>query len=498
MTSATWVVEIDWNNDGDWSDSGEDVTARVLNNPGLVIERGRDQIRALAPPMAGRCDFALDNASKDYSPDYASGPLYGNLVPGRAIRVRTTAPSAATLWAGHLDDLPQEPWLKGGGRVRAPGLGKLAKLKGVAVSSHYYANIATSAAFGHVCRLAGLAASEYTALDTGQTTLTAWWCNRDDAFGMLLRILAAEGPGAAIYESASGVVTFHSRHYRLLTSRCTTSQATFGNASTEPKHSPPFGYEPGLKGVINSATVAQETRALAGSATQVASWSGSLVIPWGESRDLAFSLSDPATDFAASFTWEPDYAGFTYAFETGGDPMTSASGADVRLQLDADNAEGVSITLRTATITGKVYAATDQGRIASTVDASASRAKYGLRPPPASWSPWPGISEVQAQDLANAVVVAYQEPRATVSVTVKNANSARLAQQLAREVSDRVTVVEGQTGINGPVYIERIRHDVREGGHFHATTFGCELVHAGYDDWFIFDTDNFDDESFGF
>ena len=106
MTSASWKVEIDWNNDGDWGDTGEDVTARVLNNPGIVVERGRDQIRALAPPMAGRCDFALNNASKDYSPEYASGPLYGNLLPGRAVRVRATAPSATGLWGGHLNPPP--------------------------------------------------------------------------------------------------------------------------------------------------------------------------------------------------------------------------------------------------------------------------------------------------------------------------------------------------------------------------------------------------------
>ena len=64
-------------------------------------------------------------------------------------------------------------------------------------------------------------------------------------------------------------------------------------------------------------------------------------------------------------------------------------------------------------------------------------------------------------------------------------------------MSDRITVQESQTGIAGDVYIERIRHAVRAGGRFHSTTFGCEKA-AAYDDWFVFDTDNFDAESFGF
>jgi hypothetical protein len=47
------------------------------------------------------------------------------------------------------------------------------------------------------------------------------------------------------------------------------------------------------------------------------------------------------------------------------------------------------------------------------------------------------------------------------------------------------------------MFVERIRHEVREGGRFHRTTFGCEQV-GPHDDYFLFDADNFDDEAFGF
>jgi hypothetical protein len=490
MAAATWKVEVDWSNDGDFSDTGEDVTARVLNDPGIVTVRGRDQIRALAPPMAGRCEFALNNASQDYSPDYASGPLYGKLVPGRRVRVRTTAPSAATLWAGHLDDLPQEPFVRGGGRVRVPALGRLAKLKGMRVSTQVHTTVPTSTAFTYVCAAAGLTSDEYAVLDTGQTTFAHWWCHDDDAFAMLARILAAEGPGAAIYEQADGRIAFHSRHYRLLASRSATSQATLGNASTEPKHSPPFGYEPNLKGVVNSATITAATLTRDAAPTADAwTWAGALVLPYGQALVWTFDLANPADTVLPVVT-------ATNQIGTA-ESLTPSFGQRFTYTYSNENADG-SAQVVTGIAASAYYYRTAEEAVVNRLDTSASQAKYGVRALPASFNPWPYLSTEQARDLADAAVLAYREPRATVSITVRNANSTRLTQQLTREVSDRITVQESQTGIGGDVFIERIEHRVTAGGRAHATTFGCELVNAATDDWFIFDVDNFDDETFGF
>jgi hypothetical protein len=488
MAAATWKIEVDWNNDGDWGDTGEDVTARVLNNPGLVFERGRDQVRSLAPPMAGRGEFALNNASKDYSVEYASGPLYGNLLPGRAVRFRTTAPSAATLWAGQVDDIRQEPFLKGGGRVSIPALGKLAKLKGVPVWINVQENITTSAALALLFAEAGLAAGEYTILDTGQTTLTAWWCAGDDAFDMLRQLLAAEGPGAAIYEQADGKIAFHSRHYRLLTARSTTSQVTFGNAGTEPKHSPPFTYQPNLKDVVNSAHLDVATLSFSASLSLLATWTFDSPPTFGpgESRDYTFVLDAPATDFDADLII-PYFFANSLSYSAGYGPTVTVTVTSSNSGYESFS--GIQLygkTLQPGT-----------ARIEQTVDAAASRAKYGVRGLPGGFDPWPYLAESAAQGLVDSVVINYQEPRATVGVTIANANSTRLTQQLTREIGDRVTVVEDQTGLNAAMYIERIRHEVRAGGRFHRTTFGCEQV-GPHDEYFIFDADNFDDEAFGF
>lgn len=489
MTKAAIAVSVDWNGDGDWSDTGETVTTRVLHNPGIVVERGRDQIRALAPPMAGQCNFSLNNQSKDYSPENASSPLYGNLIPGRAIKITA---NGSDLWRGYVDDLPQQPRLRGGS-VQVPGLGTLAKLKGTLINSYLYTNITTDVAFAHVCRLAGLTlTTHYTALDTGKTTLTAWWCNQSDAFAMLVSILAAEGPGAAIYESPSGVITFHSRHYRLLTSRCTTSQATFGNANTEPKHSPPFGYEPNLKGVVNQCAITVGT-ATAASPTVVYTWAGSVQVIAGQTTVFPISLTAPAVTFSASFTFSG--GGLTYAFksETG---LSAASGAYVELRVDNASSTGQPATVTGISVTATPYTLTSE-TVSNSVDTSASQAKYGLKKLGSNWTPWPYISPLVGRDFCNAIVNAYQEPRSTVTVTVKNANSTRLTQQLAREVSDRITVQESQTGISGDVYIERIKHTITEGGLFHTTELGCEKA-GSYADWFRFNVSSFNTGRFGF
>lgn len=470
MTKATIAVLVDWNNDLDWGDTGETVTTRVLHSPGITTVRGRDQIRALAPPMAGSCDFSLNNQSKDYSPENASSPLYGNLVPGRAIKITA---NGSDLWRGNVDDLPQQPRLRGGS-VGVPGLGTLAKLKGTIINSHLYTNITTDVAFAHVCRLAGLTlTTHYAALDTGKTTLTAWWCNQSDAFAMLVSILAAEGPGAAIYESPSGVITFHSRHYRLLTSRCTTSQATFGDGVTEPKHSPLFGYEPNLKGVVNQCAITVGTATPAGAPSVVWTWTGSVQVVVGQTVVFPISLTAPAKSFVATFTFTG--GGMSTVFTSEGVGVTAAGAAYVELRLDNSDVAGQPTTLTGISVSATAYTLTSE-TVRNSVDTSASQGKYGLKKLGTNWTPWPYIDANVGRDFCNAIVNAYQEPRATVTVTIKNANATRLTQQLAREISDRVTVQESQTGISGDVYIERIKHTITEGGLFHTTEFGCEKV----------------------
>ena len=70
MAQAKWLVQVDWNNDGDFSDADEDVTSDVL---GLTLEHFRD---LSSEHIEAAClELELKNDDHKYSPSNASSPL---------------------------------------------------------------------------------------------------------------------------------------------------------------------------------------------------------------------------------------------------------------------------------------------------------------------------------------------------------------------------------------------------------------------------------------
>ena len=105
MAQAKWLVLVDWNDDGDFSDSNEDVTSDVL---GLTVEHFRDL--ATEYVEAARLELELKNDDHKYSPPNGSSPLSGNLKPGRKVWVRAAYPydsftdTASTQLTSHTPD----------------------------------------------------------------------------------------------------------------------------------------------------------------------------------------------------------------------------------------------------------------------------------------------------------------------------------------------------------------------------------------------------------
>ena len=64
MANGTYVLEIDWNADGDWGDTAENVTANTLE---CVWSRGRDYASQLSGrATAGKLSARLDNSTGIY------------------------------------------------------------------------------------------------------------------------------------------------------------------------------------------------------------------------------------------------------------------------------------------------------------------------------------------------------------------------------------------------------------------------------------------------
>jgi hypothetical protein len=464
VTQAVWITAIDFDDNGLFTGTGEDVSARVRTKPGIRCSRGRDQIRALAPPAVGAASFDLDNRSRDYSTENGSSPLVGKLVPGHRVRIQANDGTLRNVWRGFNADFPQHPQ-RTEKSVSVPCLGPLSFLQGKRPSTPLYADIRTDTALGLLLDAVGWPAGDRT-LDTGQTTLLYWWLDgQTDALAMAVKLLNSEGPGASLYESGDGKIVFESRHYRLLTARSTTSQATFGDAATEPKHSPDgFGYEPGLKDVIGTASVSINRRTLAGVAV-VWSFGEALRLAASEVRTFRVQSSDPLSGVitpAAGTDYTLVSGAVTPALDRTGGAIVSltltagAAGATLTgLQLRADK-----LTATAETVTDQIAASTIQGAKDYTLDL------------------WPEIAHNQAQDIADLIATAYGTPRPTVTIALKNANASRLTQMLTREVSDRVTVNESQTGLAAACFVERVEHIVTEAGRFQTTLLGLEKISA--------------------
>lgn len=489
-------IYVDWNNDGDFGDTGEEVTGRVLQRAALHCVRGKDISRALNPPMAGSADGELNNASKDYSYEYDASPLAGNLLSGRpvkwtwpALTVAYNEPglpynsplvpyngavSAIERWRGILDDIPQHPE-PSRRSVNIPSLGTMSRLKSVlegqtgdaGISTALYSSIRTDVALGHILDAIGWGAgASYRTLDTGKTTFTWWWLNNQDPWEAMIEILNSEGPGASIYEDGEGRFVFESRHYRSLTARCVTSRATFrATGSVEPLFASPASYDPRRKDVVNSVALPARIRT-AKSAAVVWTGPASLTIPASSSIAVVAESDDPfqsaTTPVAAT-----DY--------------TVSAGSITSVTLNRTSGQRVTITYTAgpagATITGLQLRAapvtTDSVTIVPhTVDTTTSVARYGTRA-------WAGklreeITRNDLADLANGIVSSYQYERPRIVFSVPHRHLAQKIASQQLEISDRITVVDAQTGIDDDFHIERLGDTVHRG--VTVTTFGAEKV----------------------
>ena len=127
MATGTYVLAVDWNNDGDFSDTGENITARTLE---VEYSRGNDYASQLVGRVVSGTLYAtINNESADYSTFNTSSPLAGNLVPGRPVKLTGNDGSTTrTLWQGFLDSIQPIPSATGANLAILKAIGPLGYL----------------------------------------------------------------------------------------------------------------------------------------------------------------------------------------------------------------------------------------------------------------------------------------------------------------------------------------------------------------------------------
>jgi hypothetical protein len=455
---------------------GADVTGRVLAREPVTVAYGRDQARSLSPGAPAEAGLVLDNRSRDYSPENAGSPLAGYVLPNRDLLVEATyAGKAYTLFRGRTDAFDVRPG-SGDRAVSLSAADALAELRGQTISTPLLVGTTTGGAVHAILDAVGWPAHARD-VDQGATGIRFWWEEQTDAGAALEKVINSEGPPAAAFISASGDFVFRGRHHRLTRLASLTSQATFSDVA-EPAFSPPLVYDQGWRDVINSVTLSVEERVPAAAAEVVWTSDTTYVLSAGETQLVRAELSDPV--FGA---------------------ITPVSGVDFQVRSGSVSAalsrtSGAAVTiLLTATAGGPAVVDTLQLRaypvaVRATTQVHAEdpvsiqryrRRSYGVE------TPWAGRYDAEA--IAQIVLAHRAERLPIVTFAVKGGEGrpARLTQQLARDLSDRVTVVDAETGLNDALYVDRIEHTVSEAGKVVESVFGCEKVPVAAGNLFRFD-----------
>jgi len=95
-----WTISIDWDRNGDYAGTYDDVTSRVLQANWFLGMRKPYQEMA----HNSMCVIVLSNADRRFSPDYATSPLHGKILPQRPIRIQSNdGTDTRTHWLGWIE-----------------------------------------------------------------------------------------------------------------------------------------------------------------------------------------------------------------------------------------------------------------------------------------------------------------------------------------------------------------------------------------------------------
>lgn len=483
MTLRGYTLAFDWNNDGVFTGTAEDVTADLIDD--LTVSYGWN-FDGDSRMSTSSMDFALRNPSRTYAPDYTSSPIYPNVGPGRRARLQVSSGGTFTLIDGTLDTYSQASRL--GERLFAGTVGDAwAKIGSQTVSTALQRGIRTGAAIGIVLDEIGWTGARD--LDPGVSVLPFWWASDVSATEAISQLLDAEGAMARAWVQG-GTFTFRDRHHRINRTASQTVQATFTNVILPAGSGPggsfrtvrdTFTYSDGFDHLANSVSFTVDERRMQSPAVV---WESDtpVVVPASSSTVLHVRADDPF-DNAIVPVEDTDFR-----VVSGADPtsitLSRTSGQSVIITINggltAAVLEGFQLRANPVTVARQVKVLEENS---SSITQFRGRYEWPRE--------CPFVNVYDAQAIARQIVNHYGVRRPRMTFTLMNGfGSGYLAQMLGRSISDRITVRDDDTGFNGPCYIEQIQHRLPMPiGIDHYTTFSVEAAEAANaTTYFKFDT----------
>ena len=509
MAKGTYVLAVDWNNDGDFSDSSEDITARTMN---IEYTRGSDYASQLVGRgVAGVLNAVVNNESGDYSTFNTSGALYGNLVPGRKVKLTGNDGSTTrTLWTGFIDSIEPMPNALGANLARIKAIGPLGYLNKFEVSTALYANLYTGALIGKVLDAAGWGGSDRD-IDTGIITLPRFWVQRTKTLQALRLIEDTES--GLLEESATGQIVWRDRHARSKDTASTVSQATYSDASGSALAYSQIEQIDPLKFIYNelaakmtpldgswildSSALDKDTQMGVDTAVlwtypettvnSPAITAGATTTFVAQYPNSGSGTTSTAVDFWTTPVATTDYLANDSADGSGTNRTSSmtvtvtkrAQSMDIAIQ----NGHSNTVYITKLQARGHKIVTKDTFEVVSTD--SASQTAYGKRtyPHPGKFIP----DSEEAQNWADFHVSAWKDPVPLLKVTmVGNRSSATLTDIMSRNISDLVTVTatnDAGLGVSEGFFLENMHHSI-DAQLNHRATFTLSQS-AGYAGMFL-------------
>ena len=500
MATATYRLQCDWNDNGVFTDTGEDINmARVRR---VSCWRGRDQASQLTGrSIGGRFTAIVDNRSGDYNSFNTGSPIAGNMLPGKPMRLLATSASQAdkVIWKGFLSRIRPRPSLDKDNVAIFEGHGILTQINVHQMSLAMRSSELTDVTVGAILDEVGLLAADRV-LAVGKTTLTRYWADRIFPVSALQQVEAAEA--GFIWESKDGKINFNNRHGRL-SGAALTSQATFSDSAGAARpYSDIEQLDPmdTLFNIFSSQVTLYTVQAIATLWTLGQVGTASVGIPPGGTFTWWATYPNPGTttDGAVAVdAWTTPVATTDWTFNDtaggGGTDITSSVaiavtkfGNAMKMVFTNNHASSVAY-VQTLKARGTGITAGDPITIRE--EDTASQTTYKTE------REWPAATRFipttqEAYDWAKFHLSIYKDPIPTLLMTiVANRSENMLDEMINREIGDRITVVaqgNADLDINRDFFIEAITHEIPS-DRMHKVTYLLSDAEQ-FSDWWVWGT----------
>jgi hypothetical protein len=500
---ATYKVMVDWTGAGDFSGAYDDISSLVNT---LRWKLGRDYASTLTGrSVAGTAEIVVKNSDGRFNSFNTVSPIYGNILPGRRVKISMTYNSVETMmWNGQLDSVSVEIEQKNS-RATLSCLGPLAIIKEGYVSMPMQTNILTGAAIRQILgqflvledffvlgsaqlgintNLAYELDIEELLIDAGQTTMTRWWTGEGiDALNAAREVEQTEA--GFLRETKTGKVTFEDRHHRFKGAHLI-SQASFSDlpAAGKLRYREINQGDPlqDIYNIIKASVVIYTLRTGDVIWTLGESGASSPSLPDGESKTFwaqASAVNEWTTPAATT-----DYTVNTLANGTGTDLTASCTVSvakytnSMRISLTNSSGSDGFITLLQARGTAIV----ESDPISIKCEDTTSQSKYRKRTFPIETRYIPSTEE--AGYHCDWMLRRHKDPQPIIPIRYHaNRDVAHMAECIARDVSDRISLDASNNcnylGVNSDFFVESIAHEVRDKTQ-HFVSYQLSQADMGY------------------